>query len=71
MSEIISVHGPDSLLGIMVSTFYGSTETTFYVLALYFGAVNIKRTRHALPAGLVADVVGILSAVFIVRLLFG
>ncbi len=71
MSEIISVHGPDSFLGIMVSTFYGSTETTFYVLALYFGAVNIKKTRHALPAGLVADVVGILAAVFIVRLLFG
>ncbi len=71
MSEIISVHGPDSLLGIMVSTFYGSTETTFYVLALYFGAVNIKRTRHAVPAGLIADVAGILAAVFIVRLLFG
>jgi spore maturation protein B len=71
MSEIISVHGPDSFLGIMVSTFYGSTETTFYVLALYFGAVNIKRTRHALPAGLVADIAGILAAVFIVRLLFG
>ena len=71
MSEIISVHGPDSFLGIMVSTFYGSTETTFYVLALYFGAVNIKRTRHAVPAGLVADVVGILAAVLIVRLLFG
>ena len=71
MSEIISVHGPDSFLGIMVSTFYGSTETTFYVLALYFGAVNIKRTRHAVPAGLVADIAGILAAVFIVRLLFG
>ncbi len=71
MSEIISVHGPDSFLGIMVSTFYGSTETTFYVLALYFGAVNIKKTRHALPAGLVADIAGILAAVFIVRLLFG
>lgn len=71
MSEIISVHGPDSFIGIMVSTFYGSTETTFYVLALYFGAVSIKRTRHALPAGLVADIVGILAAVFIVRLLFG
>jgi len=70
MAEIISVHGPDSFIGIMVSTFYGSTETTFYVLALYFGAVNIKRTRHALPAGLVADIVGILAAVFIVRLLF-
>lgn len=71
MSEVISVHGPDSFIGILTSTFYGSTETTFYVLALYFGAVNIKRTRHALPAGLIADITGILAAVFIVRLLFG
>lgn len=71
MTEIIKTHGPDSLLGIMVSTFYGSTETTFYVLAVYFGAVNIKRTRYALPAGLIADTTGLLMAVFIVRLLFG
>ena len=70
MSEVISVHGPDSFIGILTSTFYGSTETTFYVLALYFGAVNIKKTRHALPAGLIADITGILAAVFIVRLLF-
>ena len=71
MTEIIKVHGPDSFIGIMVSTFFGSTETTFYVLAVYFGAVNIKNMRHALPAGLIADVAGILGAVFIVRLLFG
>ena len=71
MAEIMSVHGPDSPIGILVSTFYGSTETTFYVLAVYFGSVNIKKTRHALPAGLLADVAGILGAVFIVRLLFG
>lgn len=71
MAEIISVHGPDSFIGILVSTFYGSTETTFYVLAVYFGAVNIKNTRHALPAGLLADVAGILGALFIVKLLFG
>ncbi len=71
MSEVISVHGPDSFIGVLVSTFYGSTETTFYVLALYFGAINIKRTRHALPAGLIADATGILAAVFIVRLIFG
>lgn len=71
MAEIIAVHGPDSFLGNLVSTFYGSTETTFYVLAVYFGAVNIKRTRHALAAGLLADVAGILAAVFIVTLLFG
>lgn len=71
MSEIIKVHGPDSFIGILVSTFYGSTETTFYVLAVYFGAVNIKNTRHAVPVGLIADICGILGALFIVKLLFG
>jgi spore maturation protein SpmA len=71
MTEIISVHGPDSFIGILVSTFFGSTETTFYVLAVYFGTINIKNTRHAVPAGLIADVAGILGALFIVRLLFG
>ncbi|MBN1300360.1 MAG: spore maturation protein [Melioribacteraceae bacterium] len=71
MTEIMAVHGPDSFLGIMVSTFFGSTETTFYVLAVYFGAVNIRKTRHALAAGLLADIAGIIGAVFIVRLLFG
>lgn len=71
MAEILSVHGPDSFIGILVSTFFGSTETTFYVLAVYFGSVNIRNTRHALPAGLLADIAGILGAVFIVKLLFG
>ena len=71
MADIIAVHGPDSFIGILVSTFFGSTETTFYVLAVYFGAVNIKNTRHALPAGLLADVAGMLGALFIVKLLFG
>lgn len=71
MAEIMKVHGPDSFIGIMVSTFYGSTETTFYVLAVYFGSVNIKNTRHAVPVGLIADVAGILGAVFIVKLLYG
>jgi len=70
MAENISVYGPDSFIGILVSTFFGSTETTFYVLAVYFGAVNIRNTRHALPVGLIADVAGILGALFIVRLLF-
>jgi len=71
MAETMSVHGPDSFIGILVSTLYGSSETTFYVLAVYFGAVNIKNIRHALPAGLIADIAGILGAVFIVRILFG
>ena len=70
MSENLAVYGPDSFIGILVSTLYGSTETTFYVLALYFGAVNVKNTRHALPVGLIADIAGILGALFIVKLLF-
>jgi len=71
MAEIMTAHGPDSLIGYMVSTFQGSTETTFYVLAVYFGAVGVKETRHALPACLLADAAGILAAVFIVNLMFG
>ncbi len=71
MAEIIATHGADSFIGILVSTFFGSTETTFYVIAVYFGAVNIRKTRHALTAGLLADVAGIIGAVFIVKLLFG
>jgi len=70
MSENLAVYGPDSFIGILVSTIYGSTETTFYVLALYFGSVNIKNTRHALPVGLIADIAGVLGALFIVKLLF-
>ena len=70
MTDIMKVHGPDSFIGILVSTIQGSTETTFYVLAVYFGAVNIKSTRHAVPVGLIADIAGILGALFIVRLLF-
>jgi spore maturation protein B len=71
MTELMKVHGPDSFIGILVSTMYGSSETTFYVLAVYFGSVNIKNTRHAVPAGIIADVAGMLSAVWIVRILFG
>ncbi len=71
MTEVMSTHGPDSFVGYMVSTFQGSTETTFYVLAVYFGAIGVKRTRHTLPACLVADVTGILTAVLVVNLLFG
>ena len=59
-------HGPDSHLGYLVSTMQGSTETTFYVLAVYFGAVRVRRTRHALPACLMADAAGILASVAVV-----
>jgi spore maturation protein SpmA len=63
--------GPDSYVGYLVSTFQGSTETTFYVLAVYFGAVGIRRIRHALVAALCADIAGIAAAVFIVSWLYG
>jgi spore maturation protein SpmA len=71
MTEVMSTHGPDSFIGYMVSTMTGATETTFYVLAVYFGAIGVKKTRHALPSCLMADVAGISAAVFIVNLLFG
>lgn len=71
MSETLNAYGPDSFIGILTSTIMGSTETTFYVLALYFGSVNIKKTRHAVAAGVLADIAGILAALFIVRIIFG
>ena len=71
MTELMKVHGPDSYIGVLASTMYGSSETTFYVLAVYFGAVGIKNTRHALPAGIIADVFGMLGALLICRILFG
>ncbi|MEX2455609.1 MAG: nucleoside recognition domain-containing protein, partial [Rhodospirillaceae bacterium] len=63
--------GPDSYAGYLVSTLQGSTETTFYVIAVYFGAVQIRRIRHALVAALCADFAGIAAAVFICSLLYG
>lgn len=70
VTELITVHGPDSFIGRLASTLYGSTETTFYVLAVYFGAVGIRRTRHAIAAGLLADAAGVLAAVWICRVMF-
>ena len=63
--------GPDSYTGYLVSTLQGSTETTFYVLAIYFGAVQVRRIRHALAAGLTADLVGIMAAVAACAYLYG
>ena len=70
ITELMETHGPDSFIGRLASTIYGCTETTFYVIAVYFGAVQIKNTRYAVAAGLLADVAGILAAVFICRFLF-
>ena len=63
--------GPDSYTGYLVSTIQGSSETTFYVLAVYFGAVQIKRIRHALAAGIFADLVAVIASVIICKLLHG
>lgn len=65
MLETMNTHGVDSFAARLAATFQGSTETTFYVLAVYFGAVNVKRLRHAIGCGLAADVAGIVSAIFI------
>ena len=70
MNELFATYGPDSLIGKMASVMNGSTETTFYVLAVYFGAVGIKKTRHALPAGLIADAVGLITAVVVTNMMF-
>jgi spore maturation protein SpmB len=63
--------GPDSYVGYLVSTFQGSTETTFYVIAVYFGAVQVRRIRHTLAAALTADIAGVIAAVVICMILFG
>ena len=70
-AEAMTANGPDSLVGYLVSTYQGSTETTFYVIAVYYGAIGVRNTRHTVPACLMADVTGILAATFIVNLFFG
>ncbi|GJM60851.1 nucleoside recognition domain-containing protein [Persicobacter diffluens] len=70
MVEAMSNYGPDSFVGRLTSVMQGSTETTLYVVALYFGAVNIRKTRYAITCGLIADFVGIIAAIFIAYLFF-
>lgn len=69
-TDLIKTHGPDSLIGRMAATMYGSSETTFYVLAVYFGAIGVKRTRHAVPAALIGDVVAAIATVAVCSWLF-
>jgi spore maturation protein B len=71
VADMINQYGEDSLLVKMAAVMFGSTETTFYVIAVYFGAINIKKTRHALAAGLTADIAAMIIAVWTVRILFG
>jgi spore maturation protein B len=65
--DLIQKNGPDNIITLMAATFYGCSETTFYVIAVYFGSVSIKITRHAILAGIVADTVGPIAAVCICR----
>jgi len=70
-TELVKNLGPDHLISRTAGTIFGSTETTFYVLAVYFGSVAVKRTRYALLAGLTADFVGVVASVIICRIVFG
>ena len=69
--DLVKTHGADSLIARMAATIYGSTETTFYVLAVYFGSVGLRKTRHAVAVGLTADIVALVVAITICRLMFG
>ncbi len=69
-TDLIKTNGPDSLIARTAATMYGSSETTFYVLAVYFGSVGVRRTRHAVPAALIADLVAAIAAVAVCAWMF-
>jgi spore maturation protein SpmB len=71
MINTMQTFGPDSFAGRLGCVFNGSADTTFYIVALYFGSVGIKRSRYAIPAGLIADLAGIIAAIFVTYLFFG
>lgn len=70
-TEILTNSGPDSFVGRVASTMQGSTDTTLFILTLYFGSVGIRRTRHVLPVGLLADLAGLVAAITVCRIVFG
>ena len=71
MVDAMTTYGADSFVGRLTCILQGSTDTTFYILAVYFGSVGISKTRHAVPCGLLADTVGSIAAIFICYLFFG
>ena len=71
MVDAMTTYGPDSFVGRLACIFQGSTDTTFYILAVYFGSVGVVRTRHAVPCGLLADLAGVIAAILICYLFFG
>ena len=70
LNNIFQSHGPDSFIGLLSSVMQGCTDTTFYVITLYFGSIGIKKIRYSLFAGLCADLIGITASIVIVNLLF-
>lgn len=70
-TDLIAANGPDSYIGRVAAVMLGSTETTFYTIAVYFGSAGIHRTRHTVPAALTADLAGFLASAFAVRVFFG
>ncbi|MUK87231.1 spore maturation protein [Ornithinibacillus sp. L9] len=70
-TELIETHGPDSFIGRLASTMQGSTDTTLYILTIYFGAVGIRKMGYALKVGLLADIVGIIASIVVVTIVFG
>ncbi len=70
LAELLQQHGPDSLVGRMAATMQGATDTTFYIISLYFGSVGIKHLRHVVPAALIGDLCGFLMAAYICRVMF-
>jgi spore maturation protein SpmA len=70
MIDAMKTHGPDSFIGRLVCIFQGSADTTFYIVALYFGSVGITKTRYAIPFGLIADVIGVIAGIFIAYFFF-
>lgn len=71
MVDAMQTYGPDSFVGRLCSVLQGSTDTTFYVLAVYFGSVGVRHARHAVACGLLADLAGIVSAILVCYLFFG
>lgn len=71
LADMVSQYGEDALVVKMAATMFGSTETTFYVLAVYFGAVGIRQVKYSVQTGLIADLAGIIASVVVVYLLFG
>jgi spore maturation protein SpmB len=71
MVDAMNLYGADSFVGRIASTVQGATDTTFYIIAVYFGSVGIRKTRHAVTCGLIADFAGIIAAILLGYLFFG